>query len=313
MITQQNFAKLLLNIGFIKDKDNNIYFKEFENIHSVLKVDFSVKKLIYPEQLRASRDTTKDFHQNENFVVFECINNLFEKGYKPENLFLEKVTPNGRQNVAGFCDIVVQDNKENEYLIIECKTASNEYDKAWKDVLEDGGQLFNYYNSFRKAKYLCLYTSDYKDNNRIIDYKVISMNDNEEYLQANKKLKLVSFKNVRERNGNKDEYFQVWKDTYQLEYNTKGIFEKDVAIFQVGSRKYNIDDLIILDNESMQKKYNEFATILRKHNVSGKENAFDKLVNLFLVKVVDETTNPTELKFYWKGVAYDDDFSFQDR
>ena len=37
------------------------------------------------------------------------------------------------------------------------------------------------------------------------------------------------------------------------------------------------------------------------------------LVNLFLAKVVDETNNPDDLHFYWKGAAYDDDFSLQDR
>ena len=35
-----------------------------------------------------------------------------------------------------------------------------------------------------------------------------------------------------------------------------------------------------------KKKYNQFATILRKYNVGGCENAFDKLVNLFLAKIV---------------------------
>ena len=52
---------------------------------------------------------------------------------------------------------------------------------------------------------------------------------------------------------------------------------------------------------------------LSQHNVSGRENAFDKLVNLFLAKVVDETNNPENLHFYWKGTAYDDDFQLQDR
>ena len=30
-----------------------------------------------------------------------------------------------------------------------------------------------------------------------------------------------------------------------------------------------------------KKKYHEFATILRQHNVGSHENAFDKLINLF--------------------------------
>lgn len=32
-----------------------------------------------------------------------------------------------------------------------------------------------------------------------------------------------------------------------------------------------------------------------------------------MAKVVDETNNPEDLHFYWKGTAYDDDFQLQDR
>ena len=72
-------------------------------------------------------------------------------------------------------------------------------------------------------------------------------------------------------------------------------------------------DLHAISATDQQKKYHEFATILRQHNVSGRENAFDKLVNLFLCKLVDEIENPTDLKFYWKGVAYDTHFELMDR
>ena len=74
-----------------------------------------------------------------------------------------------------------------------------------------------------------------------------------------------------------------------------------------------MDDLEDVDSESIQKKYHEFATILRQHNVGSRENAFDKLVNLFLAKIVDESVNNNELQFYWKGAAHDDYFSLQDR
>lgn len=68
-----------------------------------------------------------------------------------------------------------------------------------------------------------------------------------------------------------------------------------------------------LNDGDQQKQYHAFATILRQHNVSGRENAFDKLVNLLLCKLVDETLNPQDLKFYWKGVAYDSHFDLFDR
>ncbi|EAI2550144.1 restriction endonuclease, partial [Campylobacter jejuni] len=60
-------------------------------------------------------------------------------------------------------------------------------------------------------------------------------------------------------------------------------------------------------------KYHEFAKILRKHNISGKENAFDKLVNIFLCKIYDETFNKNNLKFGYFGVMADTYANMQDR
>ncbi|ECP1103239.1 N-6 DNA methylase, partial [Campylobacter jejuni] len=55
------------------------------------------------------------------------------------------------------------------------------------------------------------------------------------------------------------------------------------------------------------------AKILRKHNISGKENAFDKLVNIFLCKIYDETFNKNNLKFGYFGVMADTYANMQDR
>lgn len=106
---------------------------------------------------------------------------------------------------------------------------------------------------------------------------------------------------------------KLWKNTYLLDYSTNGIFEADCKPFDIGQKKYSVADLKEIDSVSMQKKYNEFASILRKYNVSSKENAFDKLINLFLAKIVDETNNQSELKCLWKGAAYDNYFDMQDR
>lgn len=87
-----------------------------------------------------------------------------------------------------------------------------------------------------------------------------------------------------------------------------GIFESAIAPYHIGKDKYSIDDLKPISPKIRDGQYHEFATILRQHNVSGRENAFDKLVNLLLCKLVDETENPGELSFFWKGVAYDTHF-----
>ncbi|MBQ2259459.1 MAG: SAM-dependent DNA methyltransferase, partial [Spirochaetales bacterium] len=131
--------------------------------------------------------------------------------------------------------------------------------------------------------------------------------DNEEKL-ANEE----GAKSYKEADNNKKLY-RVWHETYHDDYATRGLFEKDIEPYRIGKNKYTTKDLKPVDNDTIQKKYNEFALILRQHNVGGYENAFDKLVNLFLAKVVDETSNPDDLNFYWKGSAYDDDYRLQDR
>lgn len=317
MITQDNFCNLLQSIGFELEESaiGIVYSKTFSKSDSTMSVDFTNKRLIYPEGITAERETTKNFHQPENFVVFECVSGLLEKGYFPEQIILEKGMPGGHGDTGGYCDIIVKDNNEDEYLLIECKTTeqaeNDEFSKAWKLMLQNGGQLFNYYNSYRKAQYICLYASDWIDGKCKRTYHVISMLDNKEYLLSNRNL--VSFETVTKRGGNRDEYYQVWRYTYQFDYNTKGIFEEEVTPFNIGKKTFTIEDLQTVDATAIQKKYNQFATIMRQYNVSGRENAFDKLVNLFLVKIVDETRHGKELQFMWKGAAYDDFYNFQDR
>ena len=38
--------------------------------------------------------------------------------------------------------------------------SGDEFSRAWSYMEEDGGQLFNYFNTFRQATALCLYASD---------------------------------------------------------------------------------------------------------------------------------------------------------
>ena len=312
MITIDNLKKVLEELHYERKKEKDIYEKKYNSFDCIIKVDFVNKLISYPEDkgMVIHRKTTCNFSEPENFVVLECITSLLDKGYKPNHIELEKPMPGGHDDTGGYCDILIKDNDNKTFLLIECKK-SDEFDKYWGRTLADGGQLFRYYNSYRQAKALCLYTSDINESGIKRITNIISMEDNEKYLSTDKSLK--SFKQVQEDNGDKIDYFNVWKTTYQQDYATRGIFEDDIDVYTVGKKKYTVDDLEEVDNDSIQKKYHEFATILRQHNVGSHENAFDKLVNLFLAKIVDETINPTELQFYWKGAAIDDYYSLQDR
>ncbi|WP_034438852.1 N-6 DNA methylase [Clostridium ihumii] len=310
MITIDNLKEMLQTIGFNNAVNREMYIYHFDIQNCDVKVDFKNKKIIYPEGLVAERDTTLNFSAPENFVVLECIVRLLKKGYSPDCILLEKGAVGGHGLSTSYLDILVNDKNGDPYLLIECKTAGKEFDDAWAKMIKDGGQLFNYFNSFQKAQFLCLYTVDLKDGNLFPASNLVTLKDNDEFLKSNKKLR--GFRDLQ-RDATKFDYFEIWKNTYGQDYSTQGLFEDDVPVYDIGKKKFTVNTLQEVDNDTIQKKYHKFATTLRKYNVSGRENAFDKLVNLFLAKIVDETQHPNELEFYWRGAAYDDYFQFQDR
>ena len=314
MITKDNIKKLLSVLCF--EQDGDVFTKLYEGSSSPLRVDIVNEHFYYKEiGITVGRDTTSNFSEPENFVVFECIDRLLSMGYKPEHIELEPAWKLGHTQKGGYADIWVRTHSslsgematdKESLLIIECKK-SDEFDGAWKDTLEDGAQLFSYFQQEQATKFLCLYTSDLDGEKIKPEYYLINVQDNEDLLINNSKL--LTYKDAK----NNKQLFRVWHDTYQCDAATRGLFEDDIQPYHIGKNKFSVKDLYPISNEEIKKKYNEFATILRRHNVGAKENAFDKLVNLFLAKVVDETNNPDNLHFYWKGAAYDDDFSLQDR
>lgn len=326
MITKDNIERILLSDDFAFTKNRNVFTRHYGTDEEGfnLSYNFGAGTFDYPDGVDLDRSTTQDNHQKESYVVFLCVAQLFAIGYKPSQIKLEG--ENYKGNKKGYCDILVKDNNGDEYLIIECKTAEiiqkkdDEFRKHWAKTLRNGDQLFRYFNTYRKAKYLCLLAADFpeyrkedgtKANKFEFIYHLISLIDNEAYLQSNPALH--SFQQQREEQGGSEDFFNVWKKTYKQDYSTRGLLEKGVEAFNIGKENYNLDSLDTVNEYSLQKKYNDFAVILRKYTISSHENAFDKLVNLFLSKIVDEKYNGNELTFLWKGAAYDDDFSLQDR
>jgi len=312
MINKDNLKDLLKYLGFTENKE--IYSKSFKDIDASLKVDFAEEELIYPEDkgFTVNERQTCNFKANENFVVFECVHRLFEKGYKAEHIELEQVYSKiKKEDGGGKSDIVIRDNDNKVILIIECKTFGNEFKRHWDKTLQNGDQLFRYLINKRETQFLCLYSSDFIDNQLKRQYNLIILKDNENHLEKLKENKPLSYHEAEKLN--KEDIFNVWKETYKQDFATRGLFEEDIPAYHIGKEKFSLNDLQIISNKDIQGKYHEFATILRQHNVSGRENAFDKLVNLFLCKIVDEEQNPDELKFYWKGIAYDSYFDLQDR
>ena len=313
MIDHTHFRALLTHLGFEQDHSSvtPLWCKRLgQEGELALAVDFGKEEILYPIELRVHQRQTCNFSAAENAVVFECVHRLLEKGYKPEHIELEPEWALGHGGKSGRADILVRDQQGTALLIIECKTAGREFDKAWKDTLADGAQLISYVEQEKATQFICLYASEFdiKLGELRTSQRVVSVRDNPQILQDKPgSLSFLEASNARER-------FSVWKETYQQEYTETGIFEENIQPYQIGKNKYTLaDDTKPLNAIDIKGAYHRFRTVLRKHNVSRRENAFEVLVNLFVCKIVDETENPNDLKFYWKGIAYDNYFDLVDR
>lgn len=284
-ISIENIRNLLKAIGFQpEDGVNNIFVKKYTQQNYVIRVNFNTSKIEYRENdvkpengIQWGDLTTSNFENSENFVVLECVNRLLEKGYAPKNLYLEYKFPLGR-NEKGKLDILVFDNDRKAYLMIECKTWGAEFSKEEKKMLKDGGQLFSYYVQDKATKYLCLYTSRCDKGN--VEYKnnIIKVDDAWAELTNQKEIHDHWNKNSKD-NG----VFEEWANAYNVEIKAL-----------VRSR------LLPLTKDDSGRIFNQFAEILRHNVVSDKPNAFNKILNLFICKIIDEDKNDNEqVEFQW--------------
>lgn len=92
MINKKNLEDVLRLLNFYKK--GNCYYKHYDDYSCDMIVDFKNEKLVFPVQIEG-RERNDGFDKPENFVVFECVDNLLVKGYRPEHIELEKVWPLG--------------------------------------------------------------------------------------------------------------------------------------------------------------------------------------------------------------------------
>lgn len=294
IINKNNFKACLQALGFVNNGD--FFEKTFSTFNCKMSVDFRNNTLIYPSKIKGI-ERNNNFEQPENFVVFECVNRLLEKGYRPEHIELEKEWHLGHDAKSGRADICVSSHDGSMLFIIECKTYGKEFDKAYKDTCMDGGQLFSYWQQERAAKWLVLYASGINDNT--ITYKAPTINcsdDPQLVIGAKKddKIKLFSSAHTAEEKHN------VWEETYAGVWHDDLIFSTDSCAYKIGIKPLLKKDL--RDFTPDDKIVNKFEEILRHNNVSDKENAFNRLVALFICKLVDEIqkSDTDEVEFQYK-------------
>lgn len=309
MITKSNLKEILPLIGY--KGQENYFTKQYPEFDCHISVDFANEKINYPEDkgLRVHKRTTCNFSDPENFVVLECVTRLMDKGYRPEHIEIEKTWSLGHDQKSGRADILVKERTGKTLFIIECKTYGREYDKALKDTINDGAQLFSYWQQEKYCKWLVLYASTLDGNS--IDYKTCAINcsDDKNLIElAKKDASILLYKNAY----TVPELYNVWKETYERRLLSDILFRDDSIAYQVGVKPLRKKDLI--DFTGKDKVVNKFEEILRHNNVSDKENAFNRLIALFICKLVDEIqkTDTDVVDFQYK-IGTDTYESLQDR
>lgn len=272
-----DIKKHITALGFVpKNGTNGIYHKIY--VDYAIEIDFEKQSINYGRGITADNKTTQNFSDAENFVVLECVDRLLTKGYKPQNLILEKTWPSGH-GTSGRLDICVNREDGTPYMLIECKTYGKEYNKELAKIRKDGGQLFTYFQlSGGKADVLMLYASELKGNKFVYVNEIIKIED--DY-----------------RNGDVKDIYEKWNKLTK----DNGIFDSWVQPYNFQSKALTKEQLKEIKAEDSSFIFNRFLEILRHNVVSDKGNAFNKIFTLFLCKVYDETTTDDgeELRFQW--------------
>lgn len=286
-----NNKELLKKIGFsAKENENGIFCKKYPSFGGyIIEADFQKNKFDFGSKIKSDSGTTQNFSQEENWVVLECVNRLLEKGYKPEDIILEKIYPTGH-GTSGRLDILVKKDKK-AYLMIECKTSGNEYQKALKKMQKDGGQLFTYFQQDRDTQYLMLYASEFNNGDIHFECEIIKIE--EHYREA----------------GNVKDLYDRWNKLSK----SNGIFDDWVNAYEFQNKALTISDLKIIRQEDSSFIFNRFLEILRQNVVSDKPNAFNKIFTLFLCKIIDEDRTKNEQLHFQYLEGEDDNISFQKR
>lgn len=232
-------------------------------------IDLKLRQIVYPQDLNVERGTVLNFAHPENLVVLDCVVRLLDQGYEPAAITLEKAYRVGHG--YRYLDILVSDGAD-PYLMIECKTPGTEFEREKARLLSsEKTQIFSYFVQDRGAHFLVLYTT------------------------ASTGYEFVGIETSGLSGGNLQSILSNWnKATFDT-----GLF--DDSPFALKERALVVADLQDLTADDSRAMFGRFNEILRRHAVSDKANAFNKLLNLFICKVQDEEKSDpaARLDFQW--------------
>ena len=279
----EKIKNIIISLGFKpKNGEDLIYSKKYTDTEIKIKYNEKTpeKSTIDYGNIKCHRDTICNFTKPENVVHLECVTRLLNKGYMAQDIELEKPWQLGHK--PGYLDILVKDKNNKSFLMIDVKHWDKYESTVQAATKNEKDQIFSYLQQEPKTtKAICYYTSRI-ENGQII-YKNAIVNNKEEWKDLNQ-----------------EERFNQWSKTWE----SNGIFEDNIPLYNVNSKSILRKELTVLTKEDSDRLYKQFAEILRHNVISDKPNAFNKIINLFLCKIYDEDRNPSEeVKFQLKTLG----------
>ena len=197
--------------------------------------------------------------------------NLINHRYSEINIELEKPFQGGTKGTGSYLDVYIKNNDFSIIYMLEVKQ-KKEHEKAKKT-----NQLFNYAYEEQNTHLIAYYSYDFEKDSSLVSYVII-----DDLLKQAK---------------NKEDLFSIWdKNGYYCQND----FIKDTSPFCTTFVPIMYENLKDIEKEDIHKLFKNFTEILRVYAVSDKSNAFNKIINLFLCKIVDEVHNNSSFQIKTK-------------
>ena len=135
------YTSLFWKLGFVEETSDN-YVKKYSDSYQI-NIEAEKQVINYGNNFKTNNITPINLYEHKDFVVLECVNRLLEMGYSRTNLQLI-----GDSEKAEMPDIIVCDNLDNEYFIIDCRRWGKDFEKEFANFKKGKGYLLSYYKNF---------------------------------------------------------------------------------------------------------------------------------------------------------------------
>lgn len=233
-----------------------------QNGHKII-IDKLSKSFSVEGGIKSDHRRIFDLSKQENWSVVILLLKLFKQGYHKDVIHLEKCWQLGHGD-SGYLDVMLTDPTSGQIYMIEVKTAKEL--KSYINISKPKKlqQLLSYAMQEKKTKLVSYYSYNFDE--KVDIFYNIFLDD------------------ILDIAANTEDLFDRWNKTFD-----RDDFITVNPVFNVRPKIVKFNDLCSISEDSTKQLYNQFITILRLNSVSDKPNAFNKMINLFLAKIVAES------------------------